>query len=101
MKNGKSYNAWREQIGETYVHTGGEKFEEIMRKDPVFPGYHSWWGIDVRDWYETGCELLQSGLEEIDMFPAILLLSQSPRPYANVAFSIELSDILKDYEKAR
>ncbi|XP_064402801.1 uncharacterized protein LOC135348504 [Halichondria panicea] len=101
MKCGKSYN--EERIGETYVHIGGEKFEEITSKDSVFPGYLSWWGIDVRGWYEDGCQLLQSiSRERINgRYVPGYLAAEPESPYGSVAFSIELPDILRDYKKAR
>ena len=75
VKYGKSYRYNEGGFGETYEHIGDDTYEEILDTDPVFPGYLSWWGIDVRDWYETGCELLQSVFEERDTWPICFRLS--------------------------
>ncbi len=48
VKYGKSYR-YEGGFGESYEHIGDDNFEEILDRDVVFPGYLSWWGIDVRD----------------------------------------------------
>ena len=54
MKYGKSYEPNQGGgYGETYEKKADGNYEEIQNTDLVFPGYLSWWGIDVRDsWHE-------------------------------------------------
>ena len=44
----KSYR-YKKGFGESYEHIaiGDNNFEEILDTDLVFPGYLSWWGLDV------------------------------------------------------
>ena len=63
MKYGKSYEPNQEGgHGETYEYKADGNYEEIQCTDSVFPGYLSWWGIDVRDWY-VGNQLQRDVLE--------------------------------------
>ena len=103
-KYGKSYQYSEGRFGETYEHIGDDNYKEILYKDLVFPGYLSWWGIDVRDWYKKdGCQLLQSiSRERVNgRYVPGYLAAKPESPYGSVAFSIQLSVILSDYKKAR
>ena len=103
MKYGKSYR-YEGGFDESYEHIGDDTFEEILHTDSVFPGYLSWWGIDVRDWYKKDdCKLLQSiSRERVNgRYVPGYLAAEPESPYGSVAFSIKLSDILSDYKKAR
>ncbi len=102
VKYGKSYR-YEGGFGESYEQIGDDTFEKILDTDLVLPGYLSWWGIDVRDWYDNGCQLLQSVLEESvnGRYVPGYLAAEPESPYGSVAFSIQLSDILSDYKKAR
>ena len=57
----------------------------------------------MRDWYKGGCQLLQSISRERvkGRYVPGYLAAEPESPYGSVAFSIQLSDILRDYEKAR
>ena len=106
-KCGKSYEDNQGGgYGETYKYTGFdtgfEMYEKIQCTDSVFPGYLSWWGIDVRDGY-VGSKLQQDVLqnEPSGRYVAEYLKIPPNSPYGNVAFSIKLSDILKYYKNAR
>ena len=101
-KYGKSGRA-----GETYKFTGDDdNYEEIRDSDRVFPGYLSWWGIDVKRWYieyEEGAKLRDSILEERDngRYVPTYLAYPPESQYGNRAFSTSLSQILQDYSTAR
>ncbi len=102
MKNGK-YDKDKIGHGETYKCTGDDTYEKISNAHSVFPGYLSWWGIDVRDWYrEEDCELFKRVSKfSQNVYVAGYLAATPQSRYGNVAFSIKLPDILKDYQKAR
>ena len=99
QKLGKSHPA-----GVTYKYKGESKYEVISSSYRVFPGYLSWWGIDVREWYGNDCELLESIVEErqyrMQYVPGYLA-EKTESPYGDQALSIRLSQILQDYSKAR
>ena len=51
-------------LGETYKQLESGEFELLQRSEasPVFPGYLSWWGIDVKPFYnkQEGNELCEN-----------------------------------------
>ena len=100
-KYGKSGRA-----GETYRFNGDYNCEEIRDTDRVFPGYLSWWGIDVQQWYteyKEGRKLLDSIREErgISIYVPSYLAYPPESQYGNRAFSTSFSQILQDYHTAR
>ena len=62
-------------IGETYKQIGNDKFEQLHRSEmsPVFPGYLSWWGMDVG----------------------------GDSRYGNSSYSLAFPDLLTSYQTAR
>ena len=106
-KYGKSSIATSDQgAGITYRHKSENTYKKISSSDQVFPGYLSWWGIDVRKWYaevEKGNELLQRVVREKEngrYVPGYLDHPTESR-YGDQAFSTSLSQILQDYYTAR
>ena len=101
MKYGKSYEPNQGGgYGETYEKKADGNYEEIQYTDSVFPGYLSWWGIDVRDSWHEGRSIV-SWNERNGRYVPGYLATKPQSPYGSVAFSIELSDILKYYKRAR
>lgn len=97
-------------LGETYRETqaDSEEYHEIPRSEhfPVFPGFLSWWGIDVREWYQTTqkeCALLAAvrANHEAGRYAPGYLAKKTGSPYGNRAFSISFTDILSDYKRSR
>ena len=115
QKLGKQYVTDHLPLGETYRHNKSEsddkQFRYIPRSSdkPVFPGYYSWWGVSVSDWYrESGdsveclrheiCQLNQ-GRQKVKVAD---VLAHEPRSrYGNNAFSIKLRDLLLNYKRSR
>ena len=96
-------------LGETYreKQVDSERYLEIPRSEdnPVFPGFLSWWGIDVREWYTTfeGNKLLEIVRDNhmAGRYAPGYLAEDTGSSYGNRAFSISLADILSDYKGSR
>ena len=99
-------------LGETYRETqvDSKEYFKIPRSEnnPVFPGFLSWWGIDVREWYHPTAEKPVPRLLEIvrdnhmaGQYVPGYLAEDTGSPYGNRAFSISLADILSDYKGSR
>ena len=105
QKFGKSFDYADERVGVTYKYKSNNTYEKISSSALVFPGYLSWWGIDVQELYaeEEDCELLDSILEERSngRYVPGYLAENTESQYGDRVFSIELSDILQDYSRAR
>ncbi len=48
--NAKFGRDW--SIGKTFKKNGDDSYERISTAEKVFPGYLSWWGISLREWYK-------------------------------------------------
>ena len=107
LKLGKEYVFDGTPSGETYKQNVDGKFERIRRslRNPVLPGYLSWWGIDTRPLYDTveGRRLSQH-IEEIRKknFYVAGYLGESPSSqFGNNSFSISFKDLLLSYQRSR
>ena len=105
---GKQYVTDHLPLGETYRHIERRIFSPITPcslDDPVFPGYYSWWGISVSEWYRLGegGEDLAGNIRQLRQRVEVSdVLSPEPRSrYGNNAFSIKLSDLLLSYKRSR
>ena len=104
QKFGKCFDYADERVGVTYRYKSDNTYEKISSSALVFPGYLSWWGIDVQVLYEEeDCELLDSILEERSdgRYVPGYLAEDTESQYGDQAFSIKLSKILRDYSRAR
>ncbi len=95
-------------LGETYKQIGIDKFGRLQRSEasPVFPGYLSWWGIDVKPFYETqkGRRLnyyinyiIRKGYYVADYLKYDVPSSR----YGNNSYSLAFPDLLTSYQRAR
>ena len=109
QKLGKQYGDDRFPLGETYQYKPKQqRFSRIPRSpdNPVFPGYYSWWGVSVTEWYREGApgvslaeeirRLQRQGVEVAEFV--------SPEPksrYGNNSFSIDFRKLLLSYKRSR
>lgn len=109
MKVGKAFDQNGSPLGETFKEVSADRYQKIprSREHPVFPGYLSWWGVDVRDWMDgnndDGSEFLERIRDNHDerQYAPGYLAEDTGSPYGNKAFSIRLEDILRDYQSSR
>ncbi len=94
-------------LGETYKQIGDERFELLQRSEasPVFPGYLSWWGIDVKPFYETqeGKELTShiNDIRRRRVYVPDYLNERASSMYGNNSYSLAFPDLLTSYQTAR
>ncbi len=94
-------------LGETYKQIEIDKFERLQRSEasPVFPGYLSWWGIDVKPFYETlnGRRLNYyiNYIKRKGYYVADYLNERASSRYGNNSYSITFPDLLTSYQTAR
>ena len=88
-------------LGETYKQLESGEFELLHRSEasPVFPGYLSWWGIDVKETQE-GRELT-SQIKRSKCYVPGYLNDPETSMYGNNSYSIKFSDLLTSYQTAR
>lgn len=93
-------------LGETYKQLQSGIYQKIEPLEPVFPGYLSWWGINITPFYETkeGSKL-QHKIGELyyarKMYVPGYLRDPSNSYYGNKSFSISFHDFLTHYKEAR
>ena len=87
---------------------GEDKYQRIPPEETVFPGFLSWWGVDVREWYDS--EETTEGQRLLDIvnvensrgkYVPGYLAKETGSQYGNRGFSIKLETILHDYQRAR
>ena len=107
-KVGKANQMDGTPIGDTYRCEGQDSYRSIPRSEgsPVFPGFLSWWGIDVREWYKKdskGRRFLHCVEEErrSGNYVPGYLKEETRSHYGNNAFSIRFNTALDAYKKAR
>ena len=94
-------------LGETYKRIGKDRFEQLQRSEasPVFPGYLSWWGIDVKPFYEKQKgRRLNSHINDIkrkSYYVPDYLKDKPSSMYGNNSYSITFPDLLTSYQTAR
>ena len=121
-KFGKTQEFDGRALGETFRFDGqGKKFVDIQPRDPVythipvkepvFPGYYSWWGIDCsaisHSEQFTSPRMIATMLEDLKDEQAIAAyvpgyLNEVPESlYGNRAFSCNFHDLLRSYAESR
>ncbi len=104
LDEAKSYNGTSTQ---TYKQIGNDRFELLQRSEasPVFPGYLSWWGIDVKPFYETqkGKELTChiTDIRRNKIYVPGYLNEPESSMYGNNSYSLAFPDLLTSYQTAR
>ncbi len=95
-------------LGETYKQLESGEFELLQRSEasPVFPGYLSWWGIDVKPFYNTqeGNELCENinDIKRNRLYYVPDYLNERPSSrYGNNSYSLAFPDLLTSYQTAR
>ena len=108
QKLGKQYGDDRFPLGETYQYKPKQqRFGRIPRSpdNPVFPGYYSWWGVSVTEWYKGGGSSLAEEIRPLQRFKrgdVAEFVSPEPKSrYGNKSFSIDFSKLLLSYQESR
>ena len=108
-------------IGNTFKKVSNYEYERVPSSAAMFPGYLSWWGISLRQWYKKDARReaeLKVYCENCNKlgYPANCNVDKCPRKYmnkagylkeppesryGNVEFILSWSDIMESYKQSR
>ena len=111
-KLGKQYGDDSLPLGETYRFDKAQnRYNELPHRPhlPVFPGYLSWWGVSVKDWYEGAhhdCKAhdFVSNVEALGRQNVYVSGFLNPNPessYGNNIFKASIHSLLHSYKESR